>query len=442
MKIRKLAVAFIVLIVFALIPSMGFAQITSIADKFVLTEYSSGSQDNIHVFCGKNGETNAALIATSPNNESASFEWQKYNKISGTFDLFINDLSGNTTSTISTLQDGCYRVKITGISGVKTFTAWVFNNYIDVTAEITESDCKSFTLKGTFDSPIFAYVDLPTGLAKELNKGIQVKWSEGNAVVSRVIVSKVYGPPAKDTDYTFEVNDKFGCVSRIDVRYISIVTKASFDYKFEVQNGLDPGKKDQKEAPLIVTFNNTSKNGDPLKYEWFIFKGLNDIKQEAAANPGKAIDSIMTKIYSDSPIFIFERPGIYKVKLVSQKKSQFTTCFDTVYIKDYINIDSSFIEAPNVFTPNNDGANDNFIVRFISMKSVKISVFNRWGKVIHVWESNNVQGFGPTLEQSVWDGKVGGKLATPGVYYYMVDGIGRDDRRRRTAGFFHLFRGN
>jgi gliding motility-associated-like protein len=168
------------------------------------------------------------------------------------------------------------------------------------------------------------------------------------------------------------------------------------------------------------------------------------MKREAEANQGKVKDSIMIKIYSDSPIYVFERPGSYKVKLVSQKKSEFTTCFDTVYIKDYITVDTSFIEAPNFFTPDGFEGNEKFVVRFFSMKSVKISIFNRWGKVLHIWESNNVQGFGPTVEsvpQSVWDGKVGGKVATPGVYYYIVDGIGRDDKRRRTSGFFHLFRG-
>lgn len=77
------------------------------------------------------------------------------------------------------------------------------------------------------------------------------------------------------------------------------------------------------------------------------------------------------------------------------------------------------------------------------MKSVKISIFNRWGKVVHVWESNDVRGFGATREstpQSVWDGKVGGKLATPGVYYYVAEGRGRDDKKQQATGFFHLLR--
>ena len=78
------------------------------------------------------------------------------------------------------------------------------------------------------------------------------------------------------------------------------------------------------------------------------------------------------------------------------------------------------------------------------MKSVKISIFNRWGKVLHVWESNNVQGFYNTatsVPQSVWDGKVGGQMATPGVYFWVAEGTGRDGRRLKANGFFHLFRG-
>ena len=152
----------------------------------------------------------------------------------------------------------------------------------------------------------------------------------------------------------------------------------------------------------------------------------------------------MVIMTNDNPVYIFERPGDYLVKLVSQKKSDFTICFDTVYIDDYIKIDTSFIEAPNFFTPDGIGENEKFVVRFFSMKSVKISIFNRWGKVVHVYENNNVQGFGPTIEsvpQAVWDGKVGSKMATPGVYYYVVEGIGRDERRQRTNGFVHLFRG-
>jgi gliding motility-associated-like protein len=421
-------------------PGTGFTQITSTADEVVPTEYAGGNQDKIHIFCGEKGEVNASLIASLTNGETGSFEWQKYNSVTGNFDFFSSDLSGNSTSTISNLENGCYRVKVTATSGEKIYTAWVFNNYIDCTAEIPESDCNSFTLKGTFDSPKMIYTDLFTRQQLELNKGIQVRWLDGNVVVSRVLTSKIFDPPTKDTYYTFEVTDKFGCVSKVDIQYKSIVTKALFSVT-----------PDKGEAPLEVTFNNESENGDPTKFEWFIFRDLDEIKRESAANNGVVKDSILVKLFNDSPVYVFENSGKYKVKLVSKKISEFhikdvtntNTCYDTVYLEDYIVADTSFVDAPNVFTPNGDGTNDEFIIKFWSMKEIKISIFNRWGKLLHVWESNNVINFKNTIDsvpQSVWDGKVGGKVCTPGVYYYVVEGRGRDNERRRTSGFFHLFR--
>lgn len=443
MKIQSIVAALIVVTIFALLPSVGFSQISSGANGVVPTEYSGANQDSIHIFCGRRGETNASLTATSPNGVAASIEWQKYNALTGSFDLFPNVQLDSTTSVISNLQDGAYRVNITSESGVITYTAWVFNNYIETAAEITDSDCNSFTLKGTSDSPVFTYVDLVTRQPKELNKGIQVRWTTGDEAVSQFLVSQVFSPPTKDTDYKLTVSDRFNCTSESVVTYISIVTKASFTYVREEQTE-SYINTDKREAPLPVVFTNTSENGDALKFEWFIYKSREDIIRESVESPGTVIDSFLTKIYSDSPIYVFEKPGSYNVKLVSQKKSEFNTCFDTVYIDKFIVVEESFIEAPNFFTPGNgDGQNDNFTVRFLSMKSVKISIFNRWGKAVHVWENNNVQGFGPTKKsnpEAVWDGKVGGKLATPGVYYYVVDGMGRDDKRRKANGFIHLFR--
>lgn len=169
MNLFKLLSGLLFFSCFIITPYVGFSQLTSIANEVVPTEYSSGTQDKIHVFCGKKGEVNASLTASMPVDETGSFEWQKYTVQTGTFDFFSKDSSGNKTSTISTLIDGCYRVIITSTSGVKTYTAWVFNNYVEITAEIPESDCNSFTLKGNIISPIsLSYTDLPTGQLKEL----------------------------------------------------------------------------------------------------------------------------------------------------------------------------------------------------------------------------------------------------------------------------------
>jgi gliding motility-associated-like protein len=93
-----------------------------------------------------------------------------------------------------------------------------------------------------------------------------------------------------------------------------------------------------------------------------------------------------------------------------------------------------------VFTPNGDGVNDEFVIKYQSLRSIHVQIFNRWGKKIHSWENNNVQGFDATVSESAWDGKIGGRYASPGVYYYVVKAKGRDDKTQNAHGFVHLFR--
>lgn len=441
MNTFRFACIFLILSLLFVFQNEVCAQITSIADAVVPTEYSSGTQDNIHVFCSEKGFLKASLIASYPQGETGNFEWQKYNAATASFDFFSSDQSGNQTSSISGLADGCYRVKINPASGAKTYTVWVFNNYIVPKAEITDSNCSSFTLKGTFDSPEFTYVDLTTKQTISLKKDVKVSWKDGQVLLSNYATQVKYDPPTKNTTYTFLVTDKFGCTDQATVEYVSIVTKASFDYKIEGQGPnkdkrSDPGKY---EAPLTVNFTNTSENG--TTFEWYFYKSYEKIKQEKDAGTFK--DSIQEVLYNQNPAYVFEACGEYLVKLVSKKTTGSTTCSDYRYIDEHIKVDTSFIEAPNVFTPNGDGKNDNFAIKYFSMKSIKFTILNRWGKVLHSWESGNVQGFynsATSISAAVWDGKVGGRMATPGVYFWVAEGVGRDGEKRKENGFFHLFR--
>ena len=72
-----------------------------------------------------------------------------------------------------------------------------------------------------------------------------------------------------------------------------------------------------------------------------------------------------------------------------------------------------FITSTNVFTPNDDGINDYFLLNQNSYKYIKdfhIEVFNRWGR--KVFETNDLS--------SQWDGKINGLSASEGVYYWIA----------------------
>lgn len=65
---------------------------------------------------------------------------------------------------------------------------------------------------------------------------------------------------------------------------------------------------------------------------------------------------------------------------------------------------------PNVFTPNNDGANDAYFVTAKGITEFNITILNRWGNV--VFESNDIS--------QQWDGTTGGNLCTEGTYFYFI----------------------
>lgn len=385
--------------------------------------------DSIYIYCTSNElDEIAALRATTQLQGTKTFLWEKYNNQTAAFEFYFSESTDSQTSDIASLADGCYRATITLGETTEIYRAWVFNNWILASDSIASSDCESLQLAGTFLSATLKYYDLADNTELEVNKDMKVEWKEGSTIIATVLSPQIFDPPTQNTEYTFTAYDRYGCSFSATVNYESIVTKASFT-----------ASPMSGEAPLEVTFTNTSENGDPDQYEWFFFRDLNEIKKEAQ-NTQQPIDSIMLVAYDESPVYTYQNTGTYMVKLVSKKVSEFHTCVDTFYMNDYIKVDSSFITAPNVFTPNGDGTNDLFIVKFWSMQDIKISIFNRWGKKIHYWYKTDIQGFDNVQGEAVWDGKLGGRYASPGVYYYVVEGTGRDGKKRRAHGFFHLFR--
>jgi gliding motility-associated-like protein len=96
--------------------------------------------------------------------------------------------------------------------------------------------------------------------------------------------------------------------------------------------------------------------------------------------------------------------GSYDIKVSTinipyVSESNYVTCFKP---------EPPYITIPNVFTPNNDGTNDLFVIRNLTLYSHrKVIVHNRWGDL--VFESDQYN--------NNWDG---GNLPD-GVYYGIVE---------------------
>lgn len=111
--------------------------------------------------------------------------------------------------------------------------------------------------------------------------------------------------------------------------------------------------------------------------------------------------------YEYEPTHTFPGPGEYYVTLtVEDEYGCISEATSIVHI--YPNL---FIYAPNIFTPNDDGDNDTFLVSAVGADEFELIVFDRWGKEIFR-SSDPGQG---------WDGTYpSGMLAEQSIYTYKV----------------------
>jgi len=436
---------FLSLLVFLSFFGFAKAQIISpYADKVTETNYPTGAEDSVYIFCaGDEFEQNGSLTAQSFSAVSSTFSWEVYDSISGSFQPFNGIVNSDTvSSTIRNLGSGLYRVKVSSGGAETSFRAWVFNNWIKVTkAEIPDSSstCDGFQIWAAYEKASLYYFDTNTNERYDLrNQNIKDKfnWSKGGEDVFSSLNPYVAPPEASNSPikYKLVITDEFKCTGEGSVDYDSKVPKAAFT--------ADPMSG---EAVLKVTFDNRSVNYDSVY--WFFYKDDDIVKKEVAEaiknKEDVVVDSVDFVLTDDAPVYEYERTGKYRVRLVTVHINETTgNCNDTLYMEPgvFINVDTSLVVLPNVFTPNGDGANDEYVIKSQSLKSLSIKIYNRWGGLVHSWSYSNIRSSDYTIEHSIWDGKIGSRMASPGVYYIVARAVGRDDKEYTKTGFIHLFR--
>ena len=83
-----------------------------------------------------------------------------------------------------------------------------------------------------------------------------------------------------------------------------------------------------------------------------------------------------------------------------------------------------FCYVPNAFTPNNDGLNDEFLVKGTFIQTYRMKIYDRWGTKI--FESND--------QYKGWDGKFKGKLCPLGEYLFILSVNGSQNQSKMVSG--------
>ena len=241
--------------------------------------------------------------------------------------------------------------------------AWQDSAWVDITSDTTISQLS--TLNSQFS--------IPAPYKSTTFKLYGDQWAEQLQIASDTLM----------TDYT-----------AVAVKCYPRGTVVEREYKNEKDRSSDTDIKGS--GPLVVEFESRANPLDIIYYEWFVSN------VETPDNYQR---------YNDVDLrYTFEKTGEYKVKLIATSN----TCeyVDSLNVK----VLESYIEAPNAFSPNGDGINDEWRVAYKSIERYQCIVQNRWGRTV----------FKSTDPGKGWDGTIGGRPAAEGTYYYVIVAYGTD----------------
>ncbi|HWY33224.1 MAG TPA: gliding motility-associated C-terminal domain-containing protein, partial [Nitrosopumilaceae archaeon] len=158
-------------------------------------------------------------------------------------------------------------------------------------------------------------------------------------------------------------------------------------------------------APLNVQFTNLSSGGN---YTWNYGNGSTQ------------------NTISDTTNSVYQTVGTYTVTMLASNSAGCKDSATVIIVVDEV----ATILIPNVFSPNNDGVNDMFFIKSTGYTGMDITVYDRWG--LKMWESTSVNG--------AWDGKVSGKEASDGTYYYILNATNNKGATQNYKGYLTLIK--
>ena len=215
--------------------------------------------------------------------------------------------------------------------------------------------------------------------------------------------------------------DANGCVWQSDTIFVPEINNASANFNLYTIPYIFPEPNPLGAAPLTVYTQNASVNVN--SYEWWVMS--NEL----------GVRDTITQYSSLNTQHTFEEGGTYDICLFSY--NNLPQCGDTacktIIIDSVVTIidDSLVLIIPNVFTPNNDGNNDNFVIEIQSanlLEKLEVEIFNRWGQLVSS-SRFNVQGLASAVANSpsgledftIWDGTTTTGTKVPeGTYFYVV----------------------
>lgn len=411
----------------------------------IVPEKSTGL-NHIYVLYGVEG-VSMEYTATS----AERVVWYAYSSQGGGYAEEITDIrtQGSKTTLPQVVANQGYIIE----EGTKRTYVWVVNyadhylRFVNIAAAAPE-DCGTTTLNidGTADEiPYFTI----TGVRKVLNRDIRLTyrtlvWDEENLLWQQVDTMQhlssikpqiVVQAPLCNTSFHL-AGDRFLQFWNEDVEMESVsYTTTAVDVRataVEQKNGDsigDSGNSDDDEAD-----DDSNDEGDQLggsapatiTFKAYCTDAVDHKEWQKALDPD--FQNIEARFNDDEVEQTFTTTGTSYWRFVGTNLQGGCEAYGPTFT---VNIGESELQCANVFSPGStEGVGDVWKVKYKSLVEFHCVIFNTWGKKVCEF-SNPDDG---------WDGKYRGKLVPTGVYYYVIQARGADDKVYKLSGDINILR--
>jgi len=198
------------------------------------TSYPSAPtvKDPVFIYCNSTGTQKGTINAVSPGGTGPfNFAWYKWSDLTKSFSLSVKTETGVSASSINNLDEGGYRVVISGGYNA-TLTGWIFIDTPFSSAALQNRTCDYVALKGQASIDIYNYKNIADGTDVQLPNKVSFLWSSNPAssipFPDLYLNPQTFDPPLVDVTYKLQVSDSFGCISQSSFFYQTIRVKADF----------------------------------------------------------------------------------------------------------------------------------------------------------------------------------------------------------------------
>lgn len=300
-----------------------------------------------------------------------------------------------------------------------------------------ECDNTKISVAGEGDAIIYYTID---GRPVELNREIEVEytgltWVEDDLDYERGIQTKVlshltepiviYPPLYCSTEITVR-GDRFLKEWGLGRTEVSPTIPANGIEVHTTAERTNSPEEDEHGSNILTSDNSSNLGGSApavVKFTAYVTEAVIHDEWQISRDSEFAIPDYR---FNDREIeYSFEEEGTFYVRYIGSNATGECEVYGDTYT---INIGASDLLIPNAFTPNDDGVNDIWKVAYRSLLSFKCWIFDRYGNQIYYFDDPN----------GGWDGKYNSKTVKPGVYYYVIEATGTDNKKYKKGGDINI----